>query len=115
MKEKLTFLKYNDIDYPLIFTLNVMEAIQDEYGSYDKWFDELKKEEPNIKALKFGLCEMLNEGIEIYNETSEKKLSPVDLKTAGRIITVLGFNKVAEKISENVVNSTKVDDIPKNE
>ena len=59
--------------YPLIFTLNVMEDIQDKYGSLEEWMALIKAKEPSIKALKFGLGSMLNEGLEIENETAEEK------------------------------------------
>ena len=115
MKEKMTYLEMSDgIKYPMIFTLNVMEDIQAEYGSLDKWMEQIKADEPNIKALKFGLGGMLNEGIEIENETSGTKRELLDLKKVGRIITELGMSKVAGKIGENVVASTKTD-APKNE
>lgn len=114
MKEKITYLDYNNIKYPMIFTLNVMEEIQTEYGSLDTWMDLIKTDEPNIKALKFGLGSMINEGIEIENETLEQPRKEVDLKQVGRIITELGLNNVATKIGENVVASTKVDDSSKN-
>ena len=49
MKEKITYLETsNGIKYPLIFTLNVMEEIQDEYESLEKWMDLIKANEPNI-------------------------------------------------------------------
>ena len=115
MKEKITYLETSDgIKYPMIFTLNVMESIQEEYGSLDKWKELMKEDEPNIKALKFGFGEMLNEGIEIENETAETKRELLNPKQIGRIITEAGINIVAQKIGENVVASTKTD-APKNE
>jgi len=115
MKDKMTYLEMSDgTKYPLIFTLNVMESIQDEYGSLDKWMELIKEGEPNIKALKFGLGEMLNEGLEIENETAETKRELLDSKKVGRIITELGMSAVAGKIGENVVASTKTDAISKN-
>ena len=110
MKDKITYLEMsNGTKYPLIFTLNVMESIQDKYGSLDKWMELIKEGEPNIKALKFGLGEMLNEGLEIENETAETKRELLESKQVGRIITELGMSAVAGKIGENVVVSTKTD------
>lgn len=99
--------------YPLIFTLNVMEDIQDKYGSLEEWMALIKAKEPSIKALKFGLGSMLNEGLEIENETAETKREMLNAKQVGRIITQLGITAVAGKIGENVVASTKTD-APKN-
>lgn len=115
MKNKITYLTMSDgTKYPLVFTLNVMEEIQEKYGSLEKWMDLIKAKEPNIKALKFGLGSMLNEGLEIENETAEVKRELLDQKKVGRIITELGMTAVAGKIGENVVASTKTDDL-KNE
>ena len=115
MKNKITYLTMSDgTKYPLIFTLNVMEEIQEKYGSLEKWMGLIKAKEPNIKALKFGLGSMLNEGLEIENETAEVKRELLDPKKVGRIITELGMTAVAGKIGENVVASTKTDDL-KNE
>lgn len=114
MKEKMTYLTMDDgTKYPLIFTLNVMEDIQDKYGSLEEWMALIKAKEPSIKALKFGLGSMLNEGLEIENETAEKKREMLNPKQVGRIITQLGITAVAGKIGENVVASTKTD-APKN-
>ena len=37
MKSKLQEIEYRNKTYKLAFDLNVMEAIQDEYGSIDAW------------------------------------------------------------------------------
>ena len=57
--------------YALVFNLNVMEAIQKQYGTVQKWgklTDNKGGKEPNAKALIFGFTEMINEAIEIENE-----------------------------------------------
>ena len=54
MLNKMNFIETENEKYPLMFTLNVMEKIQEEYGSIEKWSNLVKKEgEPDIKALKF--------------------------------------------------------------
>ena len=42
-----------------------MEAIQEKYGTLEKWGNLTEGEggEPNAKAVIFGFCEMINEGI----------------------------------------------------
>ncbi len=37
MKEMRNEIEYKGIKYNLVFNLNVMEVIQDEYGTLDKW------------------------------------------------------------------------------
>ena len=46
-------LQYKNKTYKLVFNLNVMEAIQEEYGSVDKWgslTDGQGNGEPDAKA-----------------------------------------------------------------
>lgn len=93
---KKTFC-HNGVNYPLVFNLNVMERIQQEYGSVELWgdytdgtfygkqsyekinglgsWDELSekeqkkhKGEPDAKSIVFGFTEMINEGLDMENE-----------------------------------------------
>ncbi len=117
MKDVISHFTVNEKTYPLAFTLNVLEEIQEEYGSYEEWgkLTDSKRKEINIKALKFGIKAMINEGIDIENENKEEKQAFVDNKTVGRIITDLGLKEITEKANEVVINSTKVEDTQKNE
>ena len=89
--------------------MNVIEKIQEKYGSYEKWGDmtDGKEKEVNIGALKFGITEMINEGIDIENENLETKRVFVTPKQVGRIITELGMKKLTDKVQETVIESTK--------
>lgn len=112
MKDKIIHIKYKDKDYPLAFTLNVMEELQEKYGSIDEWaskIDNKDNKEPNIKDIKYSLWLMINEGIEMQNDDNEEKMETVDLKKAGRIITAFGLNNTSEKIKNLIIDSTKVD------
>ena len=97
MQDVKKIFSHQGVDYPLVFNLNVMENIQQEYGSVQAWgdltdgtaygkrdyekkngvdsWDELTDEqkaankgEPDAKAIIFGFGEMLNEGIDMENE-----------------------------------------------
>ena len=58
MLDKMNFIETENEKYPLMFTLNVMEKIQEEYGSINAWSNLVQKEgEPDIKALKFFITE----------------------------------------------------------
>ena len=116
MQDTMKHINSKGVEYPLVFNLNVMEKIQDEYGSYEKWGDltDGKDSEINIKALKFGILEMINEGIDIENENQEIKRDFVTNKQVGRIITDMGMEKLAKKMQETVVDSTKNDSTEKN-
>jgi hypothetical protein len=106
-------IEYKDKVYKLPFNLNVMEEIQDKYGSIDKWAeltDGSENGEPNVKAVIFGLTSMINEGIEIENEengTKEKKLTS---KQVGRIITEVGLKEALKELNSTVTESTKSDE-----
>ena len=112
MKEIATTIEYRGEKYKAVFDLNVMEEIQDEYGSLEKWDDLMhgKDGEPNAKAIKFGFTAMLNEGIDIDNDEHDAKRKPLTLKQVGRMITEIGLHNVAGKIEETVIASTKSDE-----
>ena len=115
MVDKITYLETDIESFPLAFTLNVMESIQDEYGTLSEWSELIRNQkEPNIKALKFFITEAINEGIDIENEKSGEKRAPITLSKAGRIITEIGFKKVAKTINKMVSESVKTREISKN-
>lgn len=116
MSEKIKHIKINDIEYPLVFNLNVMESIQDKYESIQKWGEltDGKEKEINIKALKYGITEMINEGIDIENEGKEEKRNFLTEKQVGRIITEFGTEKIAIAAQDTVIESTKNDNESKN-
>ena len=116
MQDKITHIKVNEIEYPLVLNLNVIEKIQEEYETFEKWGEmtEGKENEVNVKALKFGVTEMINEGIDIENEKKETKRDFVTEKQVGRIITDLGIQKMAEKVQNTIIDSTKIEDDTKN-
>ena len=99
-------IEYKGKIYPLVFTLNVMEEIQEEYETIDKWGDltDISKGEINAKALKFGITSMLNEGVDIWNEGHEDKREYFTLKQVGRLIMELGVEDMARKMNEAVID-----------
>ena len=106
MIDKITYLETDSDKFPLAFTLNVMEALQDEYGTLSEWSELIRNQkEPNIKALKFFITEAINEGIEIENEKSSEKRVPITSSKAGRIITEIGLKKVANTITKMITES----------
>ena len=109
MKEISKVLNYKDKEYKIVFNLNVMEEIQDEYKSLDEWgkLTDGSQGEPNIKALIYGFTAMLNEGIEIDNEENGTDIKPFTRKQVGRMITDIGLDTMANTLSETVVASTQ--------
>lgn len=110
MKSKLQEIEYKDKTYKLAFDLNVMEAIQDEYGSIEAWGKLVEPEEgePNIKALVFGATQMINEGIEISNEDGADE-KPLSHREVARILTEVGLESVTDKVQKSVIDSTADD------
>ena len=109
MNEINGHIHYKDEDYPLAFTINVMEEIQEEYGSFDEWGELTsgEKGEVNAKAVKFGVMAMINEGIDIENETREEKRPFVTSKQVGRILTEHGLRQSAQTMQDTVIKSVQ--------
>lgn len=111
MIDKITYLETDSEKFPLAFTLNVMESIQNEYGTLSEWSELIRnKKEPNIKALKFFITEAINEGIDIENEKSSEKRVSITSSKAGRIITEIGLKKVANTITKMITESMPHDE-----
>ena len=120
MKDYNGEFEYKGKVYKLVFNLNVMEQIQDEYGSIDAWgkMTEGENGEPNVKAVKFGFTCMINEAIDMENEENGTGIAPkpyVTKQQVGRMLSELGIEAMANKMQETVINSTQNPDAPKNE
>lgn len=120
MKDIVKSLNINGVNYPLIFNLNVMQTIQEHYGSLDAWGDltEAKTEpdeegnakltkEPDAKAVIFGFTEMINEGIDIENEQRGEMRPYVTYKQVGRLLTDYGLAKANLLLNQTVIESTE--------
>ena len=137
MKDFNGNIQYKGVNYSLVFNLNVMETIQEEYESLDKWgsltdgteyaqreyikqhgsldgWDDLKPKdrakyegEPDAKAVIYGFTQMLNEGIDIDNEENGTNNPPLTLKQVGRMITEIGLANATKTMNETVISSTK--------
>lgn len=107
--------EYKGKEIKLVFNLNVMEKIQEEFQTVDKWgkLTDGESGEVDIKALKFGLTEMINEAIDIDNEENGTDEPFYTTKQVGRIITEVGLAEATKALNKTVVDSTK-DDSGKN-
>ncbi len=115
MIDKINYLETETDRYPLVFTLNVMESIQEKYGTIEAWSNLIQREgEPDIKALKFFMTEAINEGIEIENEKSSEKRKLITTKQAGLILTEVGISGAANKITNIISESISTEDNSKN-
>ena len=104
-------IEYKGQKYQLVFNLNVMEQIQEEYGTISKWGEltDGSKGEVNAKAIKFGLAAMINEGIDISNEENETDIKPFTLSQIGRLLTEIGLVEATQKLNGTVIESTESD------
>lgn len=112
MKDINGKIQLNDKEYPLVFNLNVMESIQDEYGSLDKWgnLTDGTEGEPNAKAVIYGFTEMINEGIDIQNEEQGTNDPFLTKKQVGRLITQYGLIEATKTLNQTIIESTESDE-----
>ena len=102
-------LQYKGKEYLLVFNLNVMEKIQEEYGTLSAWGEmtDGQSGEPNAKAVLFGLTEMVNEGIDISNEDNGTSDPFMTKKQVGRMLTEIGLSKATKVMNDTVIQSTQ--------
>ena len=93
MLDIVKHIHVGDKEYPMAFTLNVMEAIQEKYGSMDKWSETLEPDdgEPSFADIKWIFTELFNEGIDIENEDKGTDRAFLTPKKVGRIISAMGM------------------------
>lgn len=116
MKNTVVYIETEKRKYPLVFNLNVMEEIQEQYGSLDEWGRITQGNgEPQVKDLKAGIMAMINEAIDIENEENGTNEPMVTAKQVGRMMTEVSIETVVQKIREITVASTKGENEGKNE
>lgn len=102
-------IKLKDKEYNLYFNLNVMEAIQSEYGTVDAWgaMTDGSTGEPNIKAVIYGLAAMINEGIEIENDEKGTNTPLFTHKQLGRLVDEKGLQSITSAMNETIIQATE--------
>ena len=115
MKNTVVYIETAEKKYPLAFNLNVMEEIQEHYGSLDEWGKVTQGDgEPKVKDLKCGVLAMLNEGIDMENESNGTNEPMLTAKKVGRIMTEVGIANIVKAIQDITVASVKTEDSGKN-
>ncbi len=121
MKDISGTLNYKGKDYKLVFDLVVLQAIQDEYGTFSKWCDLIEGKdnadgEPHVKALIFAYTEMINEGIDIENdeEPAEPVQQPLTTKQVSRMVTAFGMDRAIDTLNAVMGDSTQPGEESKN-
>ena len=113
--ENTSKFEYKGKEIKLVFNLNVMQKIQEEFKTIDTWtkLTDGESGEVDIKALLCGLTEMINEAIDIDNDENGTDEPFMTSKKIGRILTDVGLDKATKALHETVINATK-DDSGKN-
>lgn len=115
MLDKINYLQTENERYPIVFTINVMESLQEKYGSFEKWSNLVQKNsEPNVKAIKFFVTEAINEGIDIENEKTHENRAFVTEKQVGRILTEIGIQQAAKTVRNTISQSILTENKSKN-
>lgn len=110
MKDINGKIQYKGKEYAAVFNLNVMEQIQDKYGTLDAWgklTDGTSSGEPDAKAVIFGFTAMINEGIEIENDENGTDIKPLTTRQVGRIISDVGLHDATAVLNDTVIKSTE--------
>lgn len=123
MKDIMDTLKYKDKEYELIFDLNVLQEMQDKYGTMTKCLDEAygkKTGEPSIKAIAFLVTAMINEAIDIKNDEKGTNEPPVTEKMVNRMLSEFmrdsgDLSAVVSKIDDLMAKSLQGGEDSKNE
>lgn len=122
MKDIMDKLEYKGKEYKIIFDLNVLQEVQDEYGTLAKLLDEAygkKTGEPSIKALSFVVMSMVNEAIDIENENKEVPAPFITQKQANRMLTEFiqsnGVENVVKLVDDLMAKSLQGGENSKNE
>ena len=113
MQNTITHIETKDRSYPIVFNINVMEEIQEAYGSISAWgaiVENTNGGEPKVKDLKIGLTMMINEAIDIENEATNGNTPFVNSKQVGRLISEVGFGEITRVIQNLTVASTNTGD-----
>lgn len=115
MKNSVVYIETEKRKIPLAFNLNVMEEIQETYGSLEEWGRITQGTgETKVKELKVGVLAMINEAIDMQNEENNTNEPMLTAKQVGRIMTEVGIDKIVKAIQEITIASTKTDGEEKN-
>jgi len=114
MIDKLTHITAGEKQYPLAFTMNVMEELQEHFGSLDAWSNAIQPDEgePKFRDVIHTFQTFINEGIDIENEDAEEKREFLTHKQVGRIISNIGIQEAGTLIRSLTSSSTKTGNEP---
>lgn len=119
MIEKLKYIELGKEKYPMKCDLAVLEEIQEQYGTINAF--ELKlagwtkneekklvKTEPSMKAIRFALPLMINEGIDIENAKSGKKRKHITDAELKALCTDVNVFDIANELHDEFIRCFEV-------
>lgn len=124
MKDISDTLEYKGKEYKIVFDFNVMQDLQEEYGTFNNWVDKAygkKSNEPSVKALAFAIMSMVNNAIDEANEDRkpEEQEPYITARVANRMLTEFakgkGLSKIVKKIDDLMSESLQGGENSKNE
>lgn len=115
LKTTMQEINYKGKKYNIVFNLNVLEEIQNKYGSLDNWGAILEPTDPetgaalipDIKEVINSFEIMINEGIEIMNDDNGTNEPLLNHKQVGRIVSEVGVENIFAAMQTVAVDSTK--------
>ncbi len=103
-------------EYPVVFSFNVLEEIQDKYDTFEDWSHIIEgdkfidgswqKKEPRISDIKYFIKLAINEGIDLENEMNNSSRPFLTDKQVGRLISEVGVATISQIIKDVIKVST---------
>ena len=107
LQPKPTTINLGGKEYGLLFTINVIDAVQDKFDiAISQLADLMRDDRKTFKVLRFLLAEMINEAIDDA-ENGEKH---VDERTVGRKITPANMGHLSEAVLTAFTRSAPAND-----
>ena len=98
-------MEYGYLDtFPILYDINVLEALQDKFGGLSAWSETLSPEsgEPPFSAVIDTVEILIAEGIDAKRDEGEDITMP-SRKQIGRLITRVGLAKTLEIIKNSAI------------
>lgn len=97
-----------DIEREMVFTLNVQSDAVSKFGKMDNLLNDSAK---NLEITKWLAVQMVNEGIEIYNDSHpDNKQQLIDERKLCRYVHGLGgFDVLQQKVKEAILKGLPAD------
>lgn len=105
---ELEKIKAGGKEYPIAYNLNVQSRLQKTFGSLKKWLglifpeqeNEEDEQEADFEAIIITAKEIINEGIDIENDSRTEKRNYISQAEAGRIISEIGITELTRRLLE---------------